>query len=1463
MKRILFQTSIRLLMPLLLTGTACAAQTSPHAARRAALRPNLDVSLYRRSFTPDEKPALRLSGYNVKLVTLAVYPVNLPLLIPTSKALEALGKQIAKVDLGRQSPAKVWTFAFAKTYPDQWAEAQVKAPLLPRGVYLVVARAGGAEKRSWFAVTDTALVAKRSRQTLLLFAADARSGLPVAGLPLALTDARGRYEGGRTDAQGLLRVPTQERQGSVWAYGMGLHGPAFVLSAAPPAPDPFVVQTFTDRPLYRPGQTVQFKATLRRRQEGEAAGGFAYQTYANKQAIVEVRDATDALIQKRTVTTNAFGSLDGSLLLSDAPALGRWQLIVKTGAQRSYAAFDVQEYRKPEYTVAVHVPASHVLGGATIPVTIDARYLFGQPVANASVKYSLDFEAEGESKTEPSFNGQGVTDAQGRLALQVRTQHLPGNRTLQVSATVTDLSRRAENGLGSVLLTTGAFHLDITTDKSTYKPGERVLVSVHAADYDDKPVSTSVKATWIETKYDRKHRPYQEKTVRNVTTDGRGNGNVSFTPLRPGDYDLELLAFDASGNPIAASESVEVSSDGARDDASVSLVPGRSVYHPGDTALVTLHTSLIAAQNGKSAPQAAYALVTLEGERLYQAQVVTLTARATILRIPLTAMQFPSATLHALIVQGKHLYEQQTLLPVAQDAQKLRVTLTPDALTHKPGETLAYTVTTQDSQGRPVLAEVGVGVVDNGIYALAPDTAPDPASIFWPGQAVRVQTDFSFAAMYSGGAFQTMARPAIAMPAMAAAQEPPSPAPGIRVRSRFADTAYWNAFVDTDAQGTAHISFPLPDNLTTWRATARGITQTTQVGQATQETLATLPLLVRLELPRFAVQGDTALVSAIVHNDTAAMRTVQVDLQATGARFAGAARQTLRMAPRAQQRLEWQAKITPNQKAAPDAVRFLVTADGGGADAQDAAELFLPTLPDGLKQVRAQADVLGGLHDTQTFPLADLSPNASVTLTLAPSIGSSLFDALDELQSYPYGCAEQTTSAFLPDVVVEGTLKRLHVAKTVRPQLAQWVNVGLQKLYRYQHADGGWNWWEFDQTDEEMTAYVLSGLVAARDAGYVVDTPRILRGAQALKRMLGTERDPSKRADLLLVLASAAPDDVREPLSALYVRRSELDTYGLASLVLALSASGQHAEAAMGAQELAAKAQTRGTTAFWPAAEGGYTWRDDDIAVTAHALRALLAAAPHNPIVPAVVRRLMGSRDGQGWSSTKSTSEAVLALASYLQATGELHPSFQSSVLLDGQSVAHLGGTEQAAFAAPTVVAFTSEQLAGHKTLSLVKDGAGTLYVTRIVRSLAPPAQAVPAAAGIAVQRTFQIPASNPANAGTVPSGQEIDVHVDLTADADYRYALLEEPIPAGCEVVPEDDTDGRDDRINIRREVHDNRLVFFFDKLPQGRLHLAYRLRTETPGTFRILPSIASLVYFPEVRGNSGLATVNVGTTP
>ncbi len=1461
----------------LLTAPSLAAPLRPP---RAIHKPNVDVYVYRRSYTPTEKVQVRLSAYNVSAVQFTAYKMDLPRAVKNSTGLTNFGKTLKALPLAGLPVAAAWRLGLGKTYPDSWAERAATVPHLPPGVYLIQVRAGNVEKRTWLDITDVALLVKRSRRALLVYATEAETGRPLPRLALTLYDAHRALGIHATDAEGVCRLPLATPN-AVWMYGDSAGGPAFALSALPAAPEPFSVYPLTDGPIYRPGQTVQYKVIIRKRLAADRPGGIQLLPYVGP-ATIEIRDGTDALISRQAVTTNSNGSLAGSVALAPETTLGRWQIVIVLGERRFYGAFAVEAYRKPEMTLGVTFDHAHYLGGVKIPVTINARYFYGQPVVNAAVTYHVEFDGP---DAEPAFDGSGTTDAQGLLHLDIQTQRRKEDRTLSVAATVTDLSRRTQTGSGSTLVAAGLYRLYLETDKNVYKPGERVAVSVTARDYDDRPVPAAhVRVRLIETKTDRLHRPTQVVTTRDVVTDARGRGVVVFASPRPGDLRLEAVAVDSQDDKIAAGGSVWVAgADYADYDyPTLGLVAGRTEYAPGESATLLLNTSLVRRPATKTSPARtdAWALLTVEGEQLGRHRLLHLTRRSTVIQIPLTDREYPSVSVNIAVIQDHQVYEQQQRLSVRRRDQKLTVTVSSDKPQYRPGETAAYTVTTRDYLGRPIPAELSLGVVDASIYALSPDTAPDLEQFFFSGQEVRIGTDFSFAAQYSGGAFQTMPAPSGA-----------APGGGIRVRRNFADTAYWNPFVQTDASGTARVSFAMPDNLTTWRATARGATLDTVVGSTTQEALVTTPLLVRLALPRFYISGDRATISALVQNYSATTRTVRVTLEPLGAQIdGGTAARSVILAPGGQGRVDWSAKIM----GGTDAARFRVVADGG-AGAMDAMELTLPVSPPGLKVVTADARTLSGTDDTDTLDLTKLPPDASVTLTLAPSLASSLFPALDYLTSYPYGCAEQTMSSFLPDIAVAQALRQL--GRDSQPGIAisqaiqqldtgrlqpatlnKQVSLGLQKLYHYQHPDGGWNWWENDQTDGDMTAYVLSGLFQAKQAGYLVDDQRIARGAEALKRLLAEERELGKRADWALALSEVRPGEAEKALDELYAKRDHLDTYGLASLCLALAETVHQARTKTVSGELERRAVVRGRLAFWTDEEGGYSWRDDNVAVTAHALRALLAVRNGLPLLPSVtlpsaVRWLMTNRQGNAWGTTRTTAEVVLALARYSGGTGELLPNFVAHVTLDGKPIQDMTATPKNLFDPPLTLSLTPVQLAGHTALTVNLSGTTPLYLSRTVSSFLPPALSTPQQHGLAVRRVYRVAAENPSLADTQASGTDIDVSVEVSADADYRYVQVEDPLPAGCEVAAGDaDADGSgsypiDSSDGVagytRREVRDNRVVFFFDSLPKGKTRLSYKIRAETPGVYQILPDIAALTYFPEIRGNSGLVQTKIGERP
>ena len=1225
---------------------------------------------------------------------------------------------------------------------------------------------------------------------------------------------------------------------------------------------------------------------------------------------MEIRDPTDAVVQQQTLTTDGHGALSGSVQLAAEPTLGDWHLnVVMDDKHRVYSTFSVQAYRKPEMTVTVKFDREHYLGGSPVPAVIDAQYFFGRPVTGAQVRYNVSyFQTGGSGSVEQNYDAVGITDGQGQLHLNLPTKRLPADRFLTVQATVTDLSRRRAQGAGNTTVTGGMYKLTLTSDKSVYHPGERIVMTASATDYDGKPVAgAKARIQMVEHKEDNQHRAYDETTTRDVVTGSDGSASADFSTPREASLDFHAESFDAQQDKIVADAQVEVTAD--KDELAqaqptppiLALSADKNEYRPGDTAQLTIDTLLthrpaMAAEKmgggipARPARTQAWALVTLEGESLGEARVVRLTGRKTTIPIPLAVRDFPSITVNVAIIQDRQIYEQQQSLPVSMPGKELAVSITPDKEKYQPGDTATYTVTTKDSNGTGVPADVSLGVIDASIYDIQADNTEDMKDVFYNGQAVRLTSSYSFAAEYSGGGYQVIASANAAMPAPmvmagAASFESKAEVPAVRVRSELADTAYWNAGVETGSDGTAQVGFTMPDNLTKWRATARAITLDTKIGSATNDVTSVMPLLVRLELPRFTVQGDRTVVSAIVQNGTADARTVQVSLQAQGATSDASApmQQTINLPASGQQRLDWPVTIGSTQQAS-----FTVTANGG-AGGQDAAQGILPVVPNGVKTVTASAFTLSGADTEQSIDLTALPPGASLTLMLSPSLAAGVTDAVHDLAENPQGDAEESADALVADAAAARALHDAGKSSIIgkNQDLDTYVSTALQKLYRYQHPDGGWNWWEFDQTDGDMTASILGALAETDASGLAVDHERLLRGADALRRLLKDDEDLDSRADWLLALSMVAPDDARAGMLALYGERDKLGTYSRASLALGLAhlasseavptdAAAQDARTVAG--ELSAAATVEGRSASWPLQPGddGCFWAGDDITMTAHVLRALLTVSPSDEHIPGAVRWLMANRDGKSWDSAHASAEAVLALSQYIEQTGELAPNYTAQALLDGATIGTLSATPQQTDS-PLTIALTPDQLSGHRTLTIQRQGAaGALYVSEVTTSLTPPIAAAPQTHGITVKRQFRLAVDNPALSTAVPSGSGIDVVLDIDADTDYRYVKLEDHIPAGFEVTSGDADDNAlpgsagnggfpidfsDGSVGYtRQQTRDDRVEFDFDSLPKGHTQLTYHLSAETPGLYNILDAEAALTYQPEVRGSTILAQVAVG---
>jgi uncharacterized protein YfaS (alpha-2-macroglobulin family) len=233
--------------------------------------------------------------------------------------------------------------------------------------------------------------------------------------------------------------------------------------------------------------------------------------------------------------------------------------------------------------------------------------------------------------------------------------------------------------------------------------------------------------------------------------------------------------------------------------------------------------------------------------------------------------------------------------------------------------------------------------------------------------------------------------------------------------------------------------------------------------------------------------------------------------------------------------------------------------------------------------------------------------------------------------------------------------------------LQEKIRAGLDRLYNFQHDDGGWGWWQTDESHPFMTAYVVAGLAQAQAAGVAVKAGVIPKGAAWLKRDFA--QNPKLAADLRAymqyALALAGQTDAAA-LGEVYGQRASLSPYGMAILGLALEqAQAKDERAAEIAAALERSAEQDQEQAWWTATRDQLLDFSEDATpeATAYAVKFLSHQRPDSPLLPKAALWLMNHRnEGYWWSSTKQTAMVIYGLADYLKATNELH----SNLTFDG-----------------------------------------------------------------------------------------------------------------------------------------------------------------------------------------------------
>ncbi len=1020
-------------------------------------------------------------------------------------------------------------------------------------------------------------------------------------------------------------------------------------------------------------------------------------------------------------------------------------------------------------------------------------------------------------------------------------------------------------------------------ERYVYYQGDTAKVKVTARDREGRPARTRVKLVFYERRWEKVIRKtdygdeYPDYEVREkelsstaVETNEQGEAALDYAIPVSGNIQIKTVVEEGGREVVSEAGSIWVTDRaGTFTDVSytgegtIKLVTDKKTYQPGETATV-----LAILPTDK-----AHLLVTTELRGVLSVQRVDTVGRTASIKVPIEKSHAPNIFLNVTYVRNSDMYTESVELVVPARDKLLKLDIVPNKKEFRPRETVSYTVLARNSDGTPAPgAEVSFGVVDESIYSIAPESVQDIRRAFYDRRYNQVNTSFSINYYFVGYAGQKVVNLAAKKKTRQFADtknegEVVNPL----VRKIFKDTAFWQPALVTGADGKATVKVELPDNLTTWRATARAITSDTRVGTAVTRVIEKKDVIIRVALPRFLTAGDTVTISGIAHNYLKQEKTTKITIEVQGARLLDGPEQTVSIPSFGEHRVNWRVNAP-----ATGEVKILAKAL---TDAEsDAVEIAIPVVPRGLKVTRAESAAFAEDEADKTFTFnlpANADPNArTFKVEVTPSVAGALFGALDYLTSYPYGCVEQTMSSFLPTVIVSQALQNVESA-TIRDtnDIGRKVRRGLRRLYNFQHDDGGWGWWKDDETDPWMTAYVVDGFVQAQRAGYEVDANRLERGRKKLRELIAARPPDASKASIedthayvVYALAESGGADARF-INELFDQRGSLSPYGRALLALALREAGDAKRASTVAAEIERAAKVSPAEAHWESVEA-----------TALSVKALARISPKSELLPKAARWLVRSRRfGNYWRSTRETAFAIFGLTDYLKVSQELSPDYAVEVYVNGQQVLAQQMTSAEATAAKV---FTLQrkggEVGGTNEVRVVKRGPGMLYLsttlTHHTNDENTAAQGVPQLKLSREYLRLSVVDKGEGGlgwkveplAGDIRSGDIIVSRLRVEGDKNLSYLMIEDPIPAGCEPVEEvsginlhHTEEGWSDWYSAR-EFRDQRAVFFLNYF-DGAAQFQYAMRVQVPGQFRIAPARVEQMYQPDVRANSASGSMTI----
>ncbi len=673
----------------------------------------------------------------------------------------------------------------------------VHAPLNNAGAYMVTAKMkDGNVCKVVVWVVDTVIVSKQLDQKKYYFVADAASGEPIAkanveyfGYKIEQVRNQNRYNvltknfAEFTDADGQVMLAddplTQQYQWLAIARTdqgrFAFLGFQHIWYGRQHDATYNQVRSYgiTDRPVYRPNQTMKFKFWTRRSQYDQADNS----QFAGKSFNIQLRDPQGNELFNKQFTADQYGGMEGTWEIPSDAKLGQYNLFTNHGNIQ----FRIEEYKKPEFEVTIDAPEKPVELGEKITAKINAKYYFGSPVTNATVKYKVERSPynrhwypsarwdwcfgkgywwfaydytwypgyrnwvgcvrpapfwRGWSNNPPELISEQEVEIgeDGTIEVEIDTalaKALHGNEDHEytITAEVRDQSRRTIVGTGKVLVARDPFKVYTWVDRGYYDVGDTIHAHFLAQTLDGRDVAGKGELKLFKITYDDQKQPI-ETEVQSWEIEMKGEGSVSQTmkASAAGQYRLSLKLTDEADHTQEGAYIFTVRGQGF--DGSeyrfndLELIPDKKQYEAGDTVRLQVNTNKVGST---------VLLFVRPSNSVYlPPKIVRLTGKSTVHDIAVLKKDMPNFFVEALTIADAQVHDEAKEIVVPPETRVLDLQVTTDQTEYLPGSEGKIKLKLTDHTGEPFVGSAVLTMYDKSVeYISGGSNVEDIKEFFW------------------------------------------------------------------------------------------------------------------------------------------------------------------------------------------------------------------------------------------------------------------------------------------------------------------------------------------------------------------------------------------------------------------------------------------------------------------------------------------------------------------------------------------------------------------------------------------------------------------------------------------------------------------------------------------------------------------------------------------------------------